>query len=157
MRFLFVLFFSVAALIAQPHQASAAPLTYPQLKTMADNLGYVSKEIAKPSENPKFEVNAATQGFNVPIGFELSGSTRYIWASANLGAAGHIDGPRALELLKTNATIQPTSFWISSTGNLMIGIAIDNREVTPIHLKFVIDKIAADVGSTAQKWSPPAQ
>jgi hypothetical protein len=156
MRFVFVWIFAIAALIMQPQRADAAPLTYPDLKTMVENLGYTSKEISKAGENPKFEVNASTQGFNVPIGFEVSPSGRYIWASANLGSASGIDGARALELLKKNFSIQPTSFWITGAGNLSIGMPIDNREVTPVHLKFVIDKLAGDVGATSSTWQVPA-
>lgn len=34
----------------------------------------------------------------------------------------------------------------------MIGIAIDNRDVKPDTLKFVMDKLAGDVGKTSDVW-----
>ena len=40
---------------------------------------------------------------------------------------------------------------------LKIGMAIDNRDITPTHLKFVMEKVAADVGSTADVWQAPQQ
>lgn len=131
--------------------ALAEPLTYAQLKTMVENMGYTPNEISKNAEGSIFEVTVSTASFNVPIAFEVSKSTRYIWARASLGPS-KLTGEKALEALKKNAETQPTVFWITASGNLVIGMAIDNREVTPAHLRFVIDKVAADVGATSSVW-----
>jgi hypothetical protein len=118
---------AAVALFAAPLTAAAHPLTYPALKAMV----------------------AGT--FNVPVGFEVSKSGRYIWTTANLGES-KLSGDAALSALKRIGEIQPTSIWITAKGLLMIGIAIDNRDVTPAHLKFVTDKLGEDVGKTADIW-----
>lgn len=146
---------AVCVLAALPMTAAADPLTYPALKTMVEGMGYTPNELSKTTDEPKFEVTITTTGFNVPIGFEITKSGRYIWCTAYLGKST-LNGERALALLKRGPTVQPTSFWLTSSDDLKIGIAIDNRDVTPAHLKFIIEKLAADVGSTADIWQAPA-
>lgn len=141
------------ALLAAPLTASADPLTYPGLKTLVTNMGFTPNEIGNP-ESPKFETTVKTADFNVPIGFEITKSGRYIWATASLGAS-KLDGAAALNMLKRMTDVQPTQFWITTKGVLMIGIAVDNREVTPAHMKFVMDKLADDIGKTTDVWQPP--
>lgn len=137
--------------------ASADPLTFPQLQAMITGMGHETKPMNKDDGTPanKLEFTIVTTGFNVPIGVELSPSGRYIWCSASLGLA-QLSGDDALAVLKRNSSIQPTTFWITSKNYLMIGVAVDNREVTAEDLKRIFDKLAADVGSTADIWQKPA-
>jgi hypothetical protein len=141
---------AAAALLTAPLTAAADPLTYPALKTMVANMGFTPNEIGT-AESPKFEASVKTESFNVPVGFEITKSARYIWATASLGPS-KLDGEGALLALKRASDIQPTSFWITAKGTLMIGIAIDNRDVKPDTLKFVMDKLAGDVGKTSDVW-----
>ena len=158
MRTILLAALGAASVLAAPI-ACADPLTYAGLKTMVANMGYTPKEIGT-TDSPKFEATVVTASFNVPVGFEVTKSSRYIWATASLGAS-KLDGERALLALKRSTDIQPTSFWITSKGILMIGIPIDNREVTPAHLKFVLEKLAGDVTQTTDVWqaapATPAQ
>jgi hypothetical protein len=131
--------------------AVAAPVTYEQVKTMVANMGYTPTQISKGAESPKFEFAIKSGTFNVPIGVEISGSGKFIWLSVNLGTAPS-DPARAVALLKRIASTQPTHFWIASNGNLMCGMAIDNREVTPAALRLAIDKVGADVAASAPDW-----
>lgn len=142
------------ALMFAPLSAAADPLTYPALKTMVENMGYTPKELGS-EDSPKFEATVVTADFNVPIGFEVTKSGRYIWTTASLGDS-KLDGERALSLLKRGQEIQPTQFWINSKGVLMIGLAIDNREITPAHIKFVMEKLSADLGKMKDIWQVPA-
>ena len=85
----------------------------------------------------------------------MAKSTRYIWCTANLGKST-LTGERALGLLNRGGSVQPTSFWITDSGDLKIGVAIDNRDVTPAHMKFVMEKrgnnrAPARLGSDPQK------
>ncbi len=145
-----------AAIVAMAVTTAAAPafadpLQFDGLKTMVENMGYTPKIISKGDDNPKFEISISTPAFNVPLGVEISKSGRFIWASASLGES-KLTGDGALAVLKKAQDIQPTSLWITSKGILMIGMAIDNREVTPAYLKYVFEKIAADVGATSSLW-----
>ena len=138
--------------------AAADPLNYDQLKAMVANMGYTPKDLPTTDGTPttKFEILIVTQNFNVPLGLEITKSGRFIWCTAVLGES-KLTGEKALEVLKRAPSIQPTAFWITTKGQLTIGMTIDNREVTPAHMKFVLEKVAADVGSTSDLWQTPAE
>lgn len=138
--------------VAMPSAALAAPLTPAQVQTVLTNMGYTPKVLSKAGESPKFEITTTAGTFNVPISFEVTPSGRYIWATANLGSAATMSGDKALALLRKNVALQPVMFWISNSNQLVCGMAIDNREVTPAHMKFVIDKIGADIAGSADVW-----
>lgn len=144
---------ALAAMMIEAPLAAADPLTPEQLKTMVANMGYTPKDLESTDGSPvnKFEIQLATSSFNVPVGVEITKSTRFIWCTASLGDS-KLTPEQALEVLKNGSSIQPTSMWITSKGQLMIGMPIDNREVTPAYLKFVFEKVAADVGATAHLW-----
>lgn len=129
--------------------ANADPVTFPQLKEMVTNMGYTPTESASGT---LFEISLTTENFNVPIGFEVSASGRYIWARTTLGDFSG-EGDKAIELLKSNASKQPVMFWLTSANVLVLGMAIDNRDVTPEHLRFAMDKIADTVDETAAIWN----
>lgn len=131
--------------------ANAQQIDANRLKSMAEELGYSPKILSEPGEAMKFEVSLASGGYTTPLLLELSPSGRFIWASANLGDE-EVDGDLAYELLTLNAEVQPSSFWITESGHLKLGMAIDNRAVTPDYLKFVFEKIAGDVADTADYW-----
>ena len=146
-----------AAVIAfAPMTAAADPLNYAGVRTMVEGMGHTTSDVSKTPGEEKFEVVITTEGFTVPLGFEVSKSGRYIWCTAFLGKST-LDGARALALLKRGGSVQPTTFWMTDKDELKIGIAIDNRDVTPAHLKFVMEKLAADVGKTADVWQAPPQ
>jgi hypothetical protein len=132
--------------------AQAAPLTYSQLQNMATNMGFAPNQVSTGTDAPKFEIQTKAGTFNVPLGLEISSSGRFVWVTANLGVKT-LSADQANEILKRGGSVQPTQFWYTSKGNLMIGMAIDNREVTPAYLKFVIDKVGADVVATADIWN----
>lgn len=131
--------------------AEAQQIDAGRLKSMTEELGYSPKVISEPGEALKFEVSLKSGGYTTPLLVEVSPSGRFIWASANLGDE-EVDGDLAFELLALNAEVQPASFWITESGFLKLGMAIDNRAVTPEYLKFVLEKIADDVADTADYW-----
>jgi len=143
-----------AAMAFAPMTAAADPLTYAGVKTMIEGMGHTATEISTKPGEEKFEIVVVTEGFNVPLGFEVSKSGRYIWCTAFLGKST-LDGDRAIALLKRIGAVQPTSFWLTDKDELKMGIAIDNRDVTPAHLKFVTEKLANDVSKTADIWQAP--
>lgn len=144
------------ATMFMPMTAMADPLTYGGLKSMVEGMGHEVKETSSTPGSEKFEVTITTDAFNVPLGLEVSKSGRYVWCAASLGKST-LSPDRARMLLQRAGGVQPTSFWITDSGDLKIGVAIDNREVTPAHMKFVMEKLAADVGSTADLWQAREQ
>ena len=133
--------------------AIADPLDHAGLKTMLTGLGYTPKETGVAPAQWR-EINVTTASVNVPVGLEVSGSGRFVWARATLGDVG-LTGEQALQALQSNASTQPVMFWLTSKNQLVIGMAIDNRDVTPEQLRFAIDKIAMDVNNTAPIWNKP--
>lgn len=153
----FVAAIALASAVWLAPVAAADPLDYDKLTAMVAAMGHSPKPMTKTDGTPatKFEITITTSGFNVPMGLEVSPSGRYIWCTASLGAS-KLTGDDAIAALKKIGSIQPTTFWLTSADILMIGIAVDNRDVTPEHLKFIFDKLAGDVGSTASIWQKPA-
>lgn len=148
---------AMASVVVLAPVAAADPLNLEKLQTMVTGMGHTPKLQTKADGTPStvFEITITTSGFNVPIGVEISPSGRYIWCKASLGKS-QLTGDDALAVLKRLTSIQPTGFWITSSDILMIGIAIDNRDVTPEHLKYIFEKLAGDVGNTADIWQKPA-
>ncbi len=132
--------------------AMADPLTYAQLKALVEGMGYTPSDLTKNPESPIFEVTLTTANFKIPLAMEVSKSGRYVWVRATLGAS-KLTGDGALAMLKKQAELQPTMFWINSGGSLLVGMAVDNRDITPAHMRFVMDKVAADIDSTSALWA----
>lgn len=144
-----------AAVIAfMPMTAAADPLTYAGVKAMVQGMGYTATDISTKPGEEKFEIVVVTDGFDVPLGFEVSKSSRFIWCTAFLGKST-LDGERALALMKRLSGVQPTSFWLTENDDLKVGMAIDNRDVTPAYLKYVVEKVANDVGNMSDVWQAP--
>lgn len=130
---------------AEPDQ-----LDYPKLKTMISNLGYTVKEIGTEVGKEKAQIDIKTEAFNIPMGAEISPSRNYVWMTVNLGSNPSADQSKAL--LRQNASIQPSFFYLTKEDRLMLALPIDNRSITPDVMKRVIDKIAKDVASTSKDW-----
>lgn len=121
-----------------------------KLKGMLLGLGYEVKDLSTTVGKESFTVPAKTEGFNVPLAAEISPSKRYIWLSASLGNVKPTQKHEAL--LKRNGKTQPVHFWITESGLLKVGLALENRQMTPAQLKWGIDKVATDVGTSAADW-----
>lgn len=140
------------ALVALPPTALAKALSAAELDRLLTNMGHAPKQISSDPAKPKLQIQTTAGTFNVPLGVEITPSGRFIWVTAFLGEKS-IDGARALSILRRMASIQPSQIWINDTGGIMIGITIENREVTPADLKFAIDKVSADPAATADLWN----
>ncbi len=130
-------------------------LDYPKLKTMLTNLGYTTKDIGTEVGKEKAQIDIKTEAFNIPMGAEISPSKNYVWITVNLGANPTADQSKAL--LRQNATIQPSFFYLTKDEKLMLGHPIDNRSITPDVMKRIIDKLAKDVDSSAKDWQAKTQ
>ncbi len=127
-------------------------ITRKQLKDKLEQMGLTVKMLNEKAGEEKYEVNHPSSDFNVPVAYEISSSTNYIWLTAFLGSAESAIESKSLEMLKENSKIQPCLFYITAKGNLMMGLAIENRGVTNTILRRHIDKIVSDVSKTASIW-----
>jgi hypothetical protein len=151
----FLVLVVVAALAAFSVQTPAERLDASGLKGMLEGLGYELKPLNTEPGKEKWELKVVQSDLEIFIGAELSSSKNYIWltvffkpdftASAAPAASLH-------RLLKGNASVQPSQFYITDSNNLMMALPVENRSVTPVMLRRAIEKIAADVVATKDIW-----
>lgn len=120
------------------------------LQSTLTGLGYEPKVLNQEVGKEKFELAVMTEALKIPIAAEISSSTNYIWLTTNLGL--NRTDLNFEELLKSNSSIQPCQFYITKKGNLMMGVALDNRGVSPAVLRRNIDMISKNVGETKALW-----
>jgi len=131
---------------------SCDALTSAQLKEKLIQLGNEVKDLNSTEGKEKYEVKFTTPTLDVPVAFELSASKNFVWLTVFLGTPRADTSVMNAELLKQNFSIQPCQFYITSKGNLMMGLAIENRGLTNAIIKRHSDKLVADVASTASFW-----
>jgi hypothetical protein len=133
-------------------QDGAAPLDAKQLKDMISNLGYETKVLNEEVGKEKYEFKLESGGFDVWIAAEISASKNYVWLTVLLGDAPSADSAKPYEYLKRNNKIQPTFFYATDKGKLMLGYPMDNRSITPAVMRRTMTKLAADTSSTSDLW-----
>jgi hypothetical protein len=150
-----VLAFSVLVITTRSTTAQSTDrIDAPQLKTMITNIGYETKDLNTESGKEKYEFKITRGGLDIPIGAELSGTKNYIWFTVYLGEKT-IDGNRANDLLKQNHKVQPCFFYVTSAGRLYMGVAMENRAVTPPVVRRIVEKLVDDVVNTKTTWQQP--
>ncbi len=131
---------------------SCDPIDPRQLKEMLIGMGYTVKDLNTEPGKEKFEITVVTSSFNVPLGYEISPSKNYVWITAMLGTAMDSTSTKNAALLRQNFSIQPCQFYITTKGNLMMGLAIENRGLTAAIMRRHTDKISSDVSKTGPYW-----
>lgn len=152
--------FLVGALLTGPIRHSQAggqnlALDAAALKEMVKGLGYEVKDLNTEAGKEKIEFTVSKSDFTLPIGAEVSPSKNYVWLTLFLGEVkdtSKVTSAQALALLKGNYKTQPVLFYVTERNNLMVGLATDNRAITPAILRARIDKIADDCVKTAADW-----
>lgn len=127
-------------------------ITRPQLKEKLQQMGFEVKTLNDKAGEEKYTVDHQGTGFNVPVAYEISPSTNFIWLTVNLGPADTTNADKSLALLKQTASIQPSFFYITAKNNLMMAVAIENRGITEAILRRHINKLVADVSNTSTTW-----
>lgn len=122
-----------------------------KLKAMINGLGYETSDLNTEVGKEKYQFKITKGSLDVPMAAEFSPSKNYIWFTVFLGASKPT--LKFEDMLKRNSEIQPSQFYITSKGNLMMAIAIDNRSVSAAVMKRNVDKLADDVESTQSLWS----
>ncbi len=128
------------------------PIDRTQLRKMLVELGFEIKDLEKAAGKEKYEVTIVKDGLNVPIAYEISPSTNYIWLTVYLGNPTADTSIKNIALLKQNAKVQPCQFYISEKGRLMLGLAIENRGVTNAVLRRHSETVSSRVAETKTYW-----
>ncbi len=143
-----------AALLPWEHgaQEDSSAIDIAKLRSMVDNLGYATKSLG--DDGAKFEFTVKKGTLDVPIAGEVSASKRFVWLTCFLGKVSEVKGfdSKTGKFLERVFKVQPSHFYVTDKGNLMLGLAIDNRGITPAILRHRIDKIAADTDSSLDLW-----
>ena len=127
-------------------------VTRTQLREMLSELGYEVSDIVKDEGKEKYAVTFTKNDLNIPVGFEISPSNSYIWLTVNLGPAPTEGNAKCLNLLKQNAKVQPTFFYVTDSGRLMAALAVENRGVTNQILRARAEAVSDNVGKTKEFW-----
>ena len=127
-------------------------ITRPQLREMLVQLGYEVKDIVKDAGKEKYSVTLVKSGLDIPVGLEISSNSKYIWLTVNLGDAPKDTATVNHTLLKQNSKIQPSFFYITDKGRLMMGLPLDNRGITNAFLRDRVESISENVGKTKDIW-----
>jgi hypothetical protein len=131
---------------------NCGPIAAPELRRILVELGYTVKDLNTTVGKEKYEVKLVTTTLDVPMGFEISPSTNFIWLTVFLGKPFEETSPKNIALLKRNAIVQPCQFYITEKGNLMMGMALENRAVTNAVLKKFSDNLAKKVSDNQEYW-----
>jgi hypothetical protein len=126
-------------------------ITRAQLRTMLVQLGYEVKDLEKEPGKEKYEIKLVTAGYNVPMGVEISPSGNYIWLTVFLKGETP-SGEKAVKLLRRNAEIQPSFFYVTKSDRIMLALPVENRNVSNPVLKSRLEKVAGDVDKSADDW-----
>lgn len=151
-RFAALLIFILALAVSGNSQQACDQITRSQLREKLVQLGYEVKDLVKDAGKEKFSITLNKEGLDIPVAAEISGNTKYIWLTVNLG-----NPPSQLEamnntLLKKNAEIQPSFFYVTEAGKLMMGLPLNNLGITNAFLRDRIESIAGNVASTRSLW-----
>jgi hypothetical protein len=121
-----------------------------QLRSMLGQLGYEVKDLNTDVGEEKYEVKLDREGLDIYVSYELSASKNYVWLTVLLGDAP--SESKALAMLKENANIQPSSFYITAKNKLMMGLPVDNRGLTNTLLRQRTDAICGAVVDSKDLW-----
>lgn len=152
-------FFSFCFTVAVKAQGNAGtgtsqecgPINQTKLRDLLIQLGYTPKDLVTTPGKEKYEIKLNRGGLDVPMGLEISPSTNYIWLTVFLGKAPS-DSSKYFQLIKQNSKIQPALFYVTDSGNLMMGLPVDNRGINNSLLKRYTDFIAGKVADTKEYW-----
>ncbi len=147
-----VLLLGACFLAQADDQASAGRVSDAQLFALLQGLGLDSQK----TSDTLFRTSVRHDHWTLPVHFSLSRSGERIWIYAFLG---EIKDPekapagRLIQLLGAHDEIAPAHFYLTDGGKrLHIGIAADNRAVTPPTLRNELEQLCAAVSATADRW-----
>ena len=122
-----------------------------QLRDMLTQLGYEVKDLDTTAGKEKYSFSVEKAGLNIPVAAEISANNNYIWLTV-FCKQGDPAGDKAVSLLKRNAEIQPSQFYLTKSSKLMVGLAIENHGVNNALLRQRAEKIVEDVANSKDDW-----
>lgn len=128
----------------------ADPVDTMQIKKMVEEMGYKTEMLAQTRGQEKFQFPVKKSGYEVPVAVSMDNEKTVATFSVLLGPAPAAD--KHTDLLKVVDRIQPSYFYISREGDIMLAISVDNRGIDSRVVKHVIDKLSTDVVDTAKLW-----
>jgi hypothetical protein len=134
---------------------SEEKLDAPEVNKMVNGLGFETKIINSEVGKEKYEFTITRGGLDIPIAAEVSASKNFIWLTVFFGEApkaAEASGVKMHTLLNWNFKVQPCQFYITDKGNLMLAIAIENRNVTPLIMKRWVEKLVDDAVRSQDAW-----
>lgn len=122
------------------------------LRSLLVTAGYTIKDLNTTEGQEKYELMITKDGLNIPVAIEITPSTNYIWFTVNLGPAPADGDLQHAKMLKQNGLIQPSQFYINSSGKLLIGLPVENKSVTIASLIRNLETISGKVAETKSVW-----
>lgn len=138
--------------------AASESLNDESLLQMMRGLGYEPYQTGTFSDGIKFYwVKMDREGYVFNVRFSLSPDKSVVWLQTYLGDVPAADkiAPQTLQKLIEAQNSAVGRFWISEN-KLYYQLPIDNRSVTPQHLRNRIDTFARVLKSTADLWKTSA-
>lgn len=123
------------------------------LRGLIEGMGYEAKALNSDAGKEKYEFTLKSGGLDVPVAAEISPSKNLIWLTVFLGKAPtDSTSPRFRRLLQQNFKTQPSMFYITDSGSLMMGMPLENRSMSAVVFRRWMEKLVADVASTKELW-----
>ncbi|HYB62247.1 MAG TPA: hypothetical protein VEH50_12320 [Methylomirabilota bacterium] len=147
------LLFSSVAMRAQGTQ-----VTPESLKTMLENLGYVTTSSTNSDGVVTYEIKLTPQDWSIVTDVNLSKDQSNIWMWAILTKIPDgqmFDPDTLLTMLKENDSMGPFFFsYTDASRRFFINLALANQNVTPAKLRSELDQLAGNVTRTQNLWDP---
>jgi hypothetical protein len=141
------------ALVGFAAQQESGPIDRKQLKDMLTQLGYDVKDLDSTAGKEKYSTTIEREGLNIPVAFEISPNGNYIWMTIFCKQLPEGDAmPNGKALLKANADLQPSQFYVTKSNKLMMALCLENHGVTNALLRQRAEKIVGDVAKSKDTW-----
>lgn len=125
--------------------AEPTVLDLKDLRKQFESMGHKITDIS----DTKFSFPMSRDSLDITVGVEVSPSKNYVWYTINLGAFKEsADKTKAHQLLVLNGKIQPNQCYLSSKDLVMLGHAMENRDLTLAMLNTRLENML--------KWVPEA-
>lgn len=147
-----LLLICIVSFLSFRHTSDCDPIDRTQLRNMLVQMGYTVSDLSKEPGKEKFAVNITSGGLNIPVAAEISNNSKFIWLTVFLTNADSLNVSKNYALLKENANTQPTHFYITKSGKLMLGVPIENKGVTNAYLREKLESLADNVVSKKAIW-----
>ena len=135
----------------------AGVLTAENIKEKLENLGFEPKHNGNTPADIYYRINLNRDDYRFALDVGLSKNGQNVWFLAPLRQLPEPKDvrPDILEkMLALNDKIGPTHMSMGSNRMLYLNVAIENRDITPVRLRQVIDSFCNDIRGSESLWNP---